>query len=320
VAPRSEVPSSSRSVVAARLALLLLAAGAVAAAFAMAPARQRGAGGGGDGDSNGLRRGSAGYGCPMHPEVTGDRPDDDCPLCHMALEPLVAPEAARPVAAGGGQHAAPQVLMGAARRRRAAREVRAPAWREADGSVTTVLYRDELLGLEPGAPARFLTAAALGAAVEVRLAEAKAKSEADGKAGAAATATAGDGASATVRFHAVRDSTSADRPFVPGEVGWLELPARPREVIVVPVSALLYDPQGAYVLVPAVTTGDRSGGGGAAAAFTQRRVQIGSVVRGMAAVLSGLGDGEAVAVGSTFSLDAARRLESHRHQLAAVAR
>jgi multidrug efflux pump subunit AcrA (membrane-fusion protein) len=81
-------------------------------------------------------------------------------------------------------------------------------------------------------------------------------------------------------------------------VGWVELAARPRKLLVVPSSAVLYSPEGPYVLAA----------GADGRTFSTRRVEIGRVSRGLAVVLSGLREGEPIVVGSTFSWDAERRL------------
>jgi hypothetical protein len=101
-------------------------------------------------------------------------------------------------------------------------------------------------------------------------------------------------------------------PETKEDTGWLELAPRPRELLVVPSSALLYSGEGAYVLA-APPNGHR---------FTRRPVDIGRILDsgyaaglssdhfGAIVVLSGLEEGEQVVVGNAFFLDAERRLQA----------
>jgi multidrug efflux pump subunit AcrA (membrane-fusion protein) len=95
-------------------------------------------------------------------------------------------------------------------------------------------------------------------------------------------------------------------------IGWLQLAARPRELLVVPESAVLYSGDGAYVL--AAPEGGRT--------FTRRSIEIGRILDsghvadlagdhfGAIVVLSGLQERERVVAGDTFLLDAERRLQA----------
>jgi hypothetical protein len=88
-----------------------------------------------------------------------------------------------------------------------------------------------------------------------------------------------------------------------GEVGWLQLEARPSARLVVPAGALLYSSRGPYVLVEAPD-----------GTFSQRSVGLGRTYRGLAVVMSGLRDEERIAAGNAFFLDAERRLQSLRQE------
>jgi len=159
--------------------------------------------------------------------------------------------------------------------------VRAPAWVEATGRVAAVLRNDELGGLSPGEHAFFFRAAAPAEGIDVRL--------------SAGPPLPWDASTSRVRFRFDARASGLG----PGAVGWVELAARPRKLLVVPSSAVLYSPEGPYVLAA----------GANGRTFSTRRVEIGRVSRGLAVVLSGLREGEPIVVGSTFSWDAERRLQ-----------
>src|SRR4029077_20541603 len=91
-------------------------------------------------------------------------------------------------------------------------------------------------------------------------------------------------------------------PLQPGQVGWLEMAPRPRQVLTVPVSAVVQSPEGPYVLA--------SLGG---FKFEKRPIEIGETFlkEGFAVVLSGLHVNERVVARATFFLDAERRLGPH---------
>ena len=229
----------------------------------------------------------------MHPEVTSPTPDD-CSICGMALERVGTagrdgvsaevfsiPEVANPKT---------YQLVARAERRVFAQEVRAPAWLEASGLLVALLYREDLTGISPDEHAVFF----------------RATRPADG-----------------IRVHRTTDPPAAwDESLsrvhfrldpgepVPssGEVGWLTLAARPRELLVVPSRAVVSSPEGRHVLV--VSKDGRT--------FTRRPVEIGRASRGFTVVTAGLGDQERLVVGNTFFLDAARRLQSERKDEAVV--
>ena len=103
-----------------------------------------------------------------------------------------------------------------------------------------------------------------------------------------------DRATSAVRFVV----TGASPPgTTAGDVGWIKLPARSRQMLAVPASAIVQSPAGPYVLVASV---DRR-------TFSRRPVQIGRVLFGYAAVLGGLRGGERIVAMNTFFIDAERR-------------
>ncbi len=273
-----EASSSGALIVVGRALLLLLAVGAVVSAFVL--------GRGHDGEA-----GSFGgpYACPMHPEVTSRGPGE-CPVCRMALERVSAGRreaAATGPAVDSAAYSFPESadrpsykLIANARRLTFAGTVRAPAWVEAGGLVRAILYEDELAGLGPGEPARFFRAALPAAGVEVRR-------------------IAGPPARWGPSTSRVDFRVAARAPALEaGDVGWVQLAARSRDLLAVPTSAVLVSSQGPYLLVAA--TDGRT--------FSRRSVEIGQVIAGFAVVVSGLSEDEPVVVGNTFFLDAERRL------------
>ena len=90
-------------------------------------------------------------------------------------------------------------------------------------------------------------------------------------------------------------STSALRA---GEVGWLTLSPKPREILMVPAAAVVDGPAGTYVLVAAPERNSVS----------PRAVTLGRISNGTAALVSGVREGEQVVARGTFFLDAERLL------------
>ena len=264
-------------VIAGRLLLLLVAALALVSAFALARARDRDL-------ARAEESSTERYVCPMHPEVVSRVPGE-CPICRMALE--------RAGATGKGPRAAARSgVVDVARRRVVTQLVRAPAWL-ADRAVTAVLHKDDLVGLAAGERALFLGTTTPGAGTPVHLLP-NHPSPWD---------------ASTVQVHFQLDRMV---PATNEDTGWLELAPRPRELLVVPSSAVLYSGEGAYVLA-APPNSHR---------FTRRPVDIGRILDsgyaaglssdrfGAIVVLSGLEEGEQVVVGDAFFLDAERRLQA----------
>jgi cobalt-zinc-cadmium efflux system membrane fusion protein len=165
------------------------------------------------------------------------------------------------------------------RERPIAREVVAAAWVESPGTIAANLYRDELALLEGNAEGTFVRSGAAESAIRVRL---------------GADATAWDAETVRVRLHAPAGAAPI------GAMGWVRFASRTRKMLAVPLSAVLQSPSGAYVLVASV---DRR-------TFTKRPIEIGRFLYGYAPVLSGLANGERIAVMETFFLDAERRLRA----------
>ena len=263
-------------VIAGRLLLLLVAALALVSAFALARARDRDL-------ARAEESSTERYVCPMHPEVVSRVPGE-CPICRMALERAGAARKGPPAAARSG-------VVDVARRRVVTQLVRAPAWL-ADRAVTAVLHKDDLVGLTAGERALFFGTTSPGAGTPVHLSPDH--------------PSPWDASTVQVNFQIDRMV-----PATKEDTGWLELAPRPRELLVVPSSAVLYSGEGAYVLA-APPNSHR---------FTRRPVDIGRILDsgyaaglsgdhfGAIVVLSGLEEGEQVVVGDAFFLDAERRLQ-----------
>jgi len=264
-------------IIAGRLLLLLVAALALVSAFALARARDRDR-------ARAEESSTERYVCPMHPEVVSRVPGE-CPICRMALEHAGATGKGPPAAARSG-------VVDVARRRVVTQLVRAPAWL-ADRAVTAVLHKDDLVGLVAGERALFFGTTTPGAGTPVHLSPDH--------------PSPWDASTVQVHFQIDR--------MVPGtkeDTGWLELAPRPRELLVVPSSAVLYSGEGAYVLAAPPNSHK----------FTRRPVDIGRILDsgyaaglssdhfGAIVVLSGLEEGEQVVVGNAFFLDAERRLQA----------
>lgn len=245
-----------------RALLLLLAVGAVAAALIV----------GRRDDGAAVEPGGL-HVCPMHPEVTSAAPGETCPICRMDLEPV-----------GAGNPSASANMPGTqsydtVRLRPFGHDVRAPAWVEADGRLAAVFYNDELAALAPGERGTFSGAA--GARVEVHLAP--------------EPTAPWDRSTSRVRFQ-VDITAPAPRP---GEVGWVRVPGRRRELQIIPNTAVLQSAEGPYVLVASAD----------GRTLDKRPVEIGRVFGGLSFVITGLRPHEPVLVRNTYMMDAERRLQ-----------
>jgi hypothetical protein len=269
------------------LLLLLAAAAALFGAVVLTRGRDR------DRQSAGGR-----YVCPMHAEVVSSVPGD-CPICGMALAPVSQPAPA--VAAKDvTKDATKSGRVDTARSLVLATQVRAPAWLGADGVVTAVLHEDDFIGMKPGEHALFFGAAAPTIGIDVRR--------------SADEPTAVDPSTSKVPFRVARDPKARAAARLSAGIGLLQIAARPRDVLVVPASAILYSADGPYVLAAA----------GDADPLAKRPVEIGRILDssyaaglsgdsiGAIVVLSGLRAGERVVAGDAFFADAERRLRLAR--------
>jgi hypothetical protein len=234
------------------------------------------------------------YVCPMHPEVRAAE-RGPCPICHMALEPVV-----RGPTADGRASDVPGLVDTTAvdnvrkhkiiefSRKRSllfdTRDLRAPASVGADGAVTALYYEDQIAAIAAGESGTFSPAGAPDVHLSVRR--------------TTDAPVRWDASTSRVRFRVVANGGGAPRA-VPGQTGWLEVPRKPREVLTVPSSAVLQSAEGPYVLTP---TGPYS--------FAKRRIEIGETFlkQGVVVVVSGLRVHEPVVSRATFFVDAERRL------------
>lgn len=278
-------------VVTARVALLGAGLLATIAGFRLAHARDRDRA---QAEQSSTER----YVCPMHPEVVSRVPGE-CPICRMALE--------RPAPPRGGSGTIDIVA-----RRVVTQLVRAPAWLTADGAVTAVVHRDDLLGLVAGERDLFFGTSTPGVGTPVRL--------------ASDPPSPWDPSTVRLRFTVDRGAGAPGGGAGAGDgktdTGWLQLAARPRDLLVVPASAVLYSGTGAYVL--AAQAGSHT--------FKRRDVELGRILDsgygaglvddrfGTIVVLAGLQAGEQVIGGDAFFLDAERRLQASRGNPAEVTR
>ena len=153
------------------------------------------------------------------------------------------------------------------------KEARAPGWVAPDRVVEAVFEKADLVDLEPEDRGQFFRAAAPTTGIEVSLAP--------------GAPVAWDASTSKARFLV---SASAARALEPGETGWITLAPKSRGLLVVPSSAVLQSPRGPYVLAAATERGP----------FVSRPVEVGKVFYGVAAVLSGLREGERVVVTDAF--------------------
>ena len=224
------------------------------------------------------------YVCPMHPEATADAPGD-CPICHMALvsRSEMAPD---PGASEGADFV--RTSVGAVQARVLPRDLNAPAWMEDGDTASVLFYKDEIGALTAQEEGDFFTARAPNVGIHGHL-----STEAPIR---------WDGAMSRVRFR-------LERSLRPGEVGWVKLEHAARPVRAVSSKAVLQSPDGPHVLLYSET--DHT--------FTKRPIEIGKAAGGFTAVISGVGDHDAVAETNVFFLDAEQRLHAEpRRELEAM--
>jgi hypothetical protein len=166
-----------------------------------------------------------------------------------------------------------------------AQELRGPAVVGEDGVVTAVLYDDQIAALAPDETGTFSPSAMPSTAFTVRR--------------TADPAAAWDRSTSRLRFA----PAAAKQAPAPGTVGWLELARRPRQVLAVPVYAVIQSPEGPYVLAADPRSGQ----------LEKRHIEIGEtfVKQGYAVVLSGLHQYDRIVSRATFFLDADRKLGAH---------
>ena len=169
------------------------------------------------------------------------------------------------------------------------RELRGAAWVEPDRTVSAVFYKDQAYVITAGDLATFSPTQAPEKSVPVRL--------------ASVPPTDWDRASSQLHFELKEAAPSKQAPsLTPGQVGYLQVERKPRNVLTVSHDAILQSPEGPYVL--------RALGG---FKFEKRRIEIAETFakQGIAVVLSGLEPQDRVVARASFFLDAERRLESH---------
>ena len=262
---------TSTLLLASRVLLLVAAAAAVVVAFAATRAEKNA--------GAPAREPAVRYTCAMHPQVTSSGPGE-CPICRMALERVrTAAAPAGPRAADAAPFRSSYDVMWA-RPRPAPREMRAPAWIDDDGDVVALFYNDEIAALDAGERGELASSRAPDSAWTVRLTD--------------APPVRRDEATSAMRLTVVAGGAAPGA----GTVGWVKLAPRARNTLVVPDSAVLQSPAGPYVLTLA---SDRR-------VAAKRSVAISRTLYGFTSIVSGLRDGERIAVMDTFFVDAERRL------------
>jgi hypothetical protein len=277
-------------IVAVRLLLLALAAAALTAAVAI----------GFNGREADQAAAAVRYACPMHPEVRAGAPGE-CPICRMALERVgrQAPATMRAAATENADFAAVENvrkhnIVDFVRYRSLLvplRELRGPASVGAGGEVTALFYDDEIASLEEGETGMFTPTSAPNLVIPLRR--------------VAGAPERWDRSTSRIRFRAVADRSGrrlghpSETRLTAGQVGWVELAPRPRQVLNVPVSAVVQSPEGPYVLAWT----------GSGFNFEKRPIEIGETFlkQGLTVVLSGLRANERVVGRATFFLEADRR-------------
>ena len=166
----------------------------------------------------------------MHPEVVSATPGD-CPDLRDGARPGHRLRARRSLDGGEDRR-----RIGRAERRVFAEQVRAAAWLGADGVGTAVLYKDDLAGLAARREhTLFFGGAAPNMGIDAHLLPEPPSSV--------------DASTVKVRFRL--DPGASEPARAAGDVGSLQIAIPPRELLVVPSSAVLYSAQGPYVLAAA---------------------------------------------------------------------
>ena len=270
--------ATKSSVVAARVVLLLIGVGAAAGGLSIAM-RDRG-------EVQAPLR----YLCPMHPDVKSAG-RGQCPICHMALEPMNRDATVRPgTAAMPDTTAVDNVrkhrIMDFVKKRALlppVQELRGAAWVEKDGVISAIFYDDQIAAMEKGDRATFSLTRATERALDVRRTD--------------DAPVRWDDSTSRIRFR-LAPSAARTASLSEGDAGWVELARKPREVLTVPASAVLNGPEGSYVLAAT------------AKGFEKKPVQLGEtfVKQGFAVVIAGLSLHDRVLARAAFFLDADRRL------------
>jgi hypothetical protein len=219
--------------------------------------------------------------CPMHPEVTSSSPGD-CPICRMALAPIANVATAEPVAlqlATVSKELRAFDAVSRVKRFETAQEMRAAAWAESPDAGIALVYKDQAKLLVPGEEGQFWSLSVPGPGLAVRVGNEPPEPW--------------DGSTVRVRIHALPGVT-----LPANGTGSVKFATRERKDLVIREGAVLRSPEGPYVLV---ATNDRH-------TLTKRRIEVGSIVYGYAAVISGLKEDEWVVALHAFALDTARRL------------
>jgi hypothetical protein len=266
--------ASSRLVLVTRLGLVAIAAGALVAGLV---AR------GGSTVPAATAATRAAFVCPMHPEVTSSAPGD-CPICRMALEPTanVAGPATEPAAlklAAVEKELRAFDAVSRVKRFETSQEMRASAWADSPEGGWALMYKDQARLLVAGETGQFWLLSAPGPGIAVRVGR--------------EAPEPWDESTVRIRFHAASGVT-----LPVNAAGSVKFATRLRRDLVIREGGVLRSPEGPYVLV---ATNDRH-------TLTKRRVEIGSIIYGYAAVISGLEEDEWVVATHAFALDTARRL------------
>ena len=268
-------------VVAVRILLILLGTGALVLALELTSSERS------------ADHARACFVCPMHPEARATEPGV-CPICGMKLEgtgcATTGPERNLPGIADleAVENVRRHNIIDFVRRRSllgSQRELRAPAWIDDHGMVTALFYDDQIAALGPDERGSFVPTQTPQASLSVRR--------------TLEPPLRWDRSTSGLRFRFDVGSAAAEA----GQVGWLSLAPRPRQVLTVPASAVLQSPEGPYVLM---AIGDYR--------FVKQSIEIGATYlkEGFATVLSGVRVNDRVVARATFFVDADRRLRSER--------